>query len=155
MSHPEPPIYSELCNAYGLQQALIFPLTPEPLIFALNPDDINFNSVDAGKTISIKYQTFVRQLSAFIPEINIDLYGVSVGDLKLIIDFATNDFLNNVRSTGLGSITLFYRGEQLDNLYIRPPIQAPTSVFNYWETTPTEMYDKVSFTLIHPEAKWY
>lgn len=155
MPHPVPPIYSELCNAYGLQQALIFPLEPEPMIFALNPDDINFNSVDAGKQITIKYQTFTRQLAAFIPEISIDLYGVSVGDLKTIIQFATDDFLNNVQTTGLGSLTLYYRGDELNNLYIRPPIQAPTSVFNYWEETPTEMFDKVSFVLIHPEAKWY
>lgn len=155
MPHPTPPIYSELCNAYGLQQALIFPLTPEPLIFALNPDDIRFNTVDAGKQITIKYQTFIRDISAFIPEISIDLYGVSVGDLKLITEFATNDFLNSVRSSGLGSLSLYYKGDLLNNLYIKPPIDAPTSVYKYWETTPTEIYDKVSFTLIHPEAKWY
>jgi hypothetical protein len=140
---------------YAIQQYLYIPTTPTALSFPLGPDDITFSQVDAGKQITIKYQAFNRQLSAFIPEISVSLYAVTVSDLQKITEFAKYDFLNNVRTTGLGSISLYFRGEKLNNLYIRPPIEAPTSVYTNWETPPVEIFDKVDFTLIHPEPKWY
>lgn len=150
-----PPIYSELCNAYGLQQALILPTQPEPLIFPLNPDDIKFQQVDAGKSITIKYSTFSRQISAFIPEISISLYAVTQDVLNSIIDFATEDFESKVQTTGKGSVTLYYKGEELNDCYIRSPIDAPTSVYTYWEVTPKEVFDVVNFTIISPNSRWY
>jgi hypothetical protein len=156
-----PPTYSALCQQYGLQQALIIPITPN-LVFPLNPDDIKFNQVDAGKSITVKYETFIRQISAFIPEINITLYSVTSADLKKLTDFAANDFLTKVRTTGKGSITLYYQGEVLNDCYIRSPIDSPTSVWQYWPrrgggvtTDPIEIFDQVNFTIISPNARWY
>lgn len=150
-----PPVYSELCNAYGLQQALILPLDPEPLVFALHPDDIKFNQVDAGKSITVKYATFNRQISAFIPEISITLHGISQETLNTLIDFAIEDFESKVQTTGKGSITVYYKGEVLTDCYIRSPIDAPTSVYTYWEQTPKEIFDTVDFTIISPNSRWY
>jgi len=157
-----PPTYSALCQQYGLQQALIIPLSPTNLVFPLNPDDIKFNQVDAGKSISVKYETFIRQISAFIPEINITLYSVTSDDLKKLTDFASNDFLNKVRTTGKGSITLYYRGEVLTDCYIRSPIESPSSVWQRWPlpgggvtVNPIEIFDQVNLTIISPDARWY
>jgi hypothetical protein len=156
-----PPTYSTLCEQYGLQQALIIPTTPN-LVFPLNPDDIKFNQVDAGKSVSVKYDTFIRSISAFIPEINITVYSVTSADLKKLTDFATLDFVSNVRTTGKGSLTLYYRGEVLPDCYIRSPIDSPTSVWQRWPlpgggvtTDPIEIFDQVSFNIISPNPRWF
>ena len=154
--NPAPPYYSDLCQQYGLTQALFFPTDPE-LIFALNPDDITSDDVDAGKSISIKYQSFIRDIPAVFTEFNIRLYGVSRSDLNIITNFANDDFLNNVRTTGLGSLALYYRGTELTGLYIQPPIISPVSVYKPWDPTPseTEVFDEVSFKVVSPDPRWF
>lgn len=152
--NPAPPYYSELCSQYGLQQALIFPTDPE-LVFALNPDDISVTPVDAGKTISIKYQSFTRDIKANIKEFAITLYSVTKDDLVTITNFATEDFLNNVRLTGRGSLALYYKGEEFTGLYIDSPIVAPRSAFKNWEETPTEVFDTVELKIIAPDPTWF
>jgi hypothetical protein len=149
-----PPYYSQICQGYGLQQALIFPVNPE-LIFALGPDDIQVEQADAGKSITIKYQSFTRDISASMTEFNITLYAVTQADLTIITNFARTDFLNNVRTTGRGSLALYYKGTELNSLYIQPPIKAPVSLFRNFEPNPTEVFDTVELRIVSPDPKWF
>jgi hypothetical protein len=152
--NPAPPYYSELCQNYGLQQALIFPTDPE-LIFSLNPDDIQVENEDAGKSISIKYQSFIKDVSAVLPVFSISLFSVSREDLNVISQFAEDDFLNNVRTTGRGTLALYYKGEELTGLYIKPPIVAPQSAFKNYLVTPTEVFDSVQLKISSADPRWF
>ena len=152
--NPAPPYYSNLCQQFGLQQALIFPTTPE-LIFNLNPDDITAQDSTADKTIQIKYQSFIRDIPAVFTEFTIDLYSVSRADLNVITNFANSDFLNNVRTTGRGSLALYYRGQELTGLYILPPINSSKSVYKNWEAVPTEVFETVQLKLVSPDPRWF
>lgn len=152
--NPAPPYYSDLCQQYGLQQALFFPTEPE-LIFSLNPEDITVDNEDAGKSISIKYQSFIKDIGAVIPVFSVSLYSVSRDDLNIISTFAETDFLTNVRTTGRGSLALYYKGQELTGLYIKPPIVAPTSVFKNYEVVPTEVFDSVQLKIHSPDPRWF
>jgi len=153
--NPTPPYYSTLCQEYGLTQALFIPTTPEEMIFNLNPEDIVSDDVEAGKTISIKYQSFIRDIPAVFTEFSINLYSVSREDLQQLVQFAEDDFLNNVRLTGRGSVALYYRGEELTGLYIQPPIKSTSSVYKNWEATPTEVFDNVQLKIMSPDPRWF
>lgn len=152
--NPAPPYYSQLCNEYGLTQALIFPTTPE-LLWSLNPEDIVSEDVEAGKSITIKYQSFTREIPAVFTEFTITLHSVSRNDLNTIVDFANQDFLNNVRTTGRGSLALYYRGEELTGLYIQPPIRSNSSVYKNWEPNPTEVFNTVELKILSPDPRWF
>lgn len=153
--NPPPPYYSNLCQEYGLTQALFFPTTPE-LVFSLNPEDIIAQDVDAGKTITIKYQSFTRDIPAVFTEFSINLYSVSRADLNQIINFANADFLNNVRNTGRGSLALYYRGQELTGLYIQPPVVSSNSAYtNRSAAVPQEVFDEVQLKIMSPDPRWF
>lgn len=154
--NPAPPYYSNLCQEYGLTQALFFPTTPE-LIFNLNPEDVISQDVDAGKTITIKYQSFTRDISAVFTEFTINLYSVSRDDLNTIVNFANSDFLNNVRNTGRGSLAMFYRGQELTGLYIQPPIVSSQSAYSDRSNpgVPLEVFNEVQLKIMSPDPRWF
>lgn len=151
-----PSYYDSSCDSYSLQQALEIPLSPEPLLYILNPNDLQFEKQDAGANLSIKYQRFTRDLAATFDVFNITLYSVEASEYNQIINFATSDFLTNVLTTGRGSITLYLGGVAKNNCYIQTPIQASESVFKNWERpTPTEVFNEVKLTIVSPDVSWY
>jgi hypothetical protein len=147
--------YSTDCGI-GLSQKLTIPTTPEPLVFYLNPEDLLYQEEDAGASISIKYERFTREISAVVPTFQITLYGLTAETVYALTTFAESDFLNNVSISGKGSISLYYQGQLLNNLYIQPPIQKSKSWFKNWESpTPTEIFDSITLTLVSPNPRWF
>lgn len=142
--------YNTDCG-YGLSQEL----TIGGLTFYLNPEDLVYSEESAGTSISIKYDRMTRQMDAVVPTFNITLRDLTAAEVEQITQFAITDFTNKVLTTGLGSLSLYYKGENLTNLYIQPPIQKGTSWFDSTQVPPVEIFDSVELTLINPGARWY
>jgi hypothetical protein len=147
-----PAYYSDTCGT-GLHQKLVIPTTPN-LEFYLNPDDVNYQDEDAGVSVSIKYDRFTRDVGAVVPTFTINLVGIDATVVSRITGFAESDFLNNVLTTGRGSISFWYQGDELTNLYIQPPIDKGPSYF-IDGTPPIERFDNVTLKLINPAARWF
>lgn len=150
------PYYESDCapGVFGISQKLVIPTTPE-LEFFLNPDDLQYQDQDAGINVSIKYDRFTRDIGAVIPSFRITLQGITASVVEQITNFAETDFLNKVLVNGKGSINLYYKNEELTDLYIQPPIEKSNSWFRNWENPPTEIFDTITLTLISPNPKWY
>lgn len=149
------PYFDTDCNITALSQAIEIPISPTPLLFILNPDDIVYNDEDAGATLSIKYNRFTRDLKAVFKTFDITLYSLAAEEVKQIEAFANTEFLNTVRTTGLGSITVHFAGKPLNNCYIDSGIQKGKSYYENWKESPTEIFESLQMKVIYPEVNWY
>jgi hypothetical protein len=152
MPAPIPPELSS-CG-YAIQQYLYLPTTPVELIFPLGIDDIQVVPESAGTSISIKYARFTRELNAIFNTFKITLYSVTAGTYNQIVNFATQDYLNNVQVSGYGSVELYIAGNKKSNCYIDSPITPSQSLFTN-ETVPTEVFDTVELKIVSPEPEWF
>lgn len=149
------PYFDPTCEGYALQQRLVIPTSPNPLTFVLGPDDVVYETQDAGKTIIVKYKSFTREIKAVLHHFTVTLNNINILDYEKLRAFAENDFKSKVRTTGEGSISLYHKGTLLEKLYIGTPIEAPKGWIPTWVASPVEILESVTLKIYSTEARWF